>query len=35
MTDTPPLDKGAARTVGLLQGKVTVGRQDGRVDRPG
>jgi hypothetical protein len=35
MTDTPPLDEGAARTVGLLQGKVTAGGEDGRGDRAG
>ena len=35
MTDTPPLDEGAARTVGFLQGKVTAGRQEGRSDRAG
>ena len=35
MTDTPPLDEGAARTVGTLQGKVTLGREDGCDDRAG
>jgi hypothetical protein len=33
MTHTPPLDEGAARTVGWLQGKVTAGREERRGGR--